>query len=102
VCVYSGVVSRSILQAFCTILIPSYEGRKSRDGERDQSSKAGVFTNLVFPNLASATPYSSPKSSSRARNWSNDRPSRRTFSCRDLAKNCLSLREGSTSRGIFN
>lgn len=58
-------------------------------------------THLVFPNLTSQTPYSSPNSSSRARNWSKERPSMRRFSWSALAKNCLSLREGSTSRGIL-
>ena len=56
---------------------------------------------MVFPSLTFVTPYSSPKVSSNCRNWSKGLPSTRKFSWRARRMNCFTLREGSTSRGIW-
>ena len=57
---------------------------------------------LVFPNVTSTTPYSSPNESSRLRNAARGRPSMRIPSCRAWRMKARSLREGSTSRGMLD
>jgi hypothetical protein len=57
---------------------------------------------MVFPSLIFVTPYSSPKVSPSSRNWSKGLPSTRKFSWRARRMNCFSLREDSTSRGIWS
>lgn len=56
---------------------------------------------LVLPSVTSATPYWSPKVSSKGRYCSSSRPSRRTLSWRACRTNCFSLRDGSASLGIL-
>lgn len=74
---------------------------KGRSGKGVVTSAVMWVWTRVFPSLTSQTPYSSPNSSSRLRNWSNARPSIRRFSWSAFWKNWLSLSDGPTSRGIF-